>query len=104
MQVELNDKYYIWTVQSVPIEPSILNYQVTFTASPEYLEVPLSRLSAPGEPIFPLISADSVDQTNATFPSLPSWIEENTHVTLYQDGSLRGGTISSTDSGWIFQQ
>jgi hypothetical protein len=48
--------------------------------------------------------ADTDEQTNDTFPSLLSWIKENTHVTLYQDGSRRHGTISSTDSGWIFQQ
>jgi hypothetical protein len=104
VQVELNEEYYMGTVQSVPIEPSIPNYQVTFSDSPECLEVPLSRLSAPDEPTFPFVAADTNEQTNDNFPSLPSWIEENTHVTLYQDGSRRRGTIFSTDSSWIFQQ
>jgi hypothetical protein len=104
VQVELNKEYYMGKVQSVPIEPSIPNYQVTFTDSPECLEVPLSRLSAPDEPIFSLVAADTEEQINDAFPSLPSWIKENTHVTLYQDGSRRCGTISSTDSGWTFQQ
>jgi hypothetical protein len=93
VQVELNDKYFMGTVQSLPIEPSILNYQITFTDSPECVAVPFSRLSAPNKPILPLVPADSDKQTNGTFPSLPSWIEENTHVTLYQDGSRRRGTI-----------
>jgi hypothetical protein len=44
------------TVQSVPIKPSIPNYQVTFTDSLECLEVPLRWLSSPNKPIFPLVS------------------------------------------------
>jgi hypothetical protein len=81
-------------VQSIPIEPNIPNYQITFTDFPETLEAPLSQLTAPDEPVFPLVADDSAKNTNDTFPSLPKWIQNNTCVTLFQDGSRRCGTIS----------
>jgi hypothetical protein len=35
---------------------------------------------------------------------MPDWIQEDTHVTIRQDGSKRRGTLSSSDDGWLFQQ
>jgi hypothetical protein len=104
VQVEQDNEYYPGTIHSVPIEPNLPYYQVTFANSPDRVEIPLSRLSAPDEPVFPLIPEDSAENSHQDFPVLPTWIEDNTHVTLLQDGSRRRGTLSSTDAGWIFQQ
>jgi hypothetical protein len=98
VQVELDGDYYQGTVQSVP------NYQISFTDSPESLEVPISKLSALNEALYPLIEADTSETTNNTLPSLPDWIKDNTHVTLHQDGRRMRGILSSTYAGWVFLQ
>jgi hypothetical protein len=104
VQVEIEGDYYQGVVQSVPVEPTIVNYQITFSDSPESLEVPLTRMTALDEPVFPLVEADTHESSDETLPALPEWIKDDTHVTLLQDGHRRRGTITSTDRGWIFQQ
>jgi hypothetical protein len=101
--VEIEGDYYQGTVKSVPVEPTIPNYQISFPDSPESLEVPLNKLTAPDEPVFQLIEADQTI-TDEAFPSLPKWIRDGIKVTLFHDGGRRRGTISSTDQGWVFEQ
>jgi hypothetical protein len=104
VQVQLEEEYFAATVQSVPIEPDLPHYHVTFADSPDSVAVPIEQLFAMDEPISPLIADDSEDSPDDVFPTLPTWIAEDTHVTLFQDGHRQRGTISSTDSGWVFQQ
>jgi hypothetical protein len=104
VQVEIDGEYYHGIVQSVPVEPRIPNYQITFSDSPDTLEVPPTQLTAPDQPVFPLVAADSDSSTNDTVPSLPEWIQDDSKVTLLLDGSRRRGALVSTDSGWTFQQ
>jgi hypothetical protein len=99
LQVEIENEYYQGTIQSVPLKPNIPNYQVVFAGSPDSMEVPISQLFALNEPVSPLIPEDTADDSSDSFPSLPEWIQENTHITLFQDGSHRCGIISSTNSG-----
>jgi hypothetical protein len=104
VQVEIDGDYYQGIVHSVPVEPTIPNYQITFSDSPDTLEVSISQLSALDEPVFPLVAADSDSTTNDALPSLPDWIKDNSKVTLLLDGRRLRGALVSTDSGWTFQQ
>jgi hypothetical protein len=104
VQVEIKEEYYLGTVQSVPIEPNVANYQVTFADAPDSIEVPINRIFALDEPVFPLVADDLAESTNDTFPALPDWIADNTQVTLFQDGCCRRRTICSTNNGWVFEQ
>lgn len=104
MQVEVEGEYYQGRVKSVPVGSGLTNYQVTFQDSPECMEVPADKLTAPDEPVFPLVEADSAEEPHDAMPRMPEWIQENTHVTLKLDGSSRRGTLCSTNEGWIFQQ
>ncbi len=71
--MEIEGDYYQGTVKSIPVEPTIPNYQISFPDSPQSLEVPLNQLTAPNEPVFQLIEADQTIADEA-FPSLPKWI------------------------------
>jgi hypothetical protein len=98
VQVDIDGDYFEGIIKSVPLGTEIPHYQVSFPDTPDSLGVLLTQLSAPDEPVFPLIAADSTD-TEDTMPSMPDWIKENTHVTIRLDGRSLRGTLCSTDAG-----
>jgi hypothetical protein len=106
VQIDIDGDFILGNIAAVPIGPEMPHYQVTFPDSPDLLEVPPARISAPDEPVFtrsaPVEPEDAT--TNLILPTMPDWIKDDTHVTLLADGTRRRGTIQNSDSGWQFQQ
>jgi hypothetical protein len=99
VQIELEGEYYKGAVKSVPLGATIPNYQASISDSMESVEVPLTRITAPDKPVFPLVKADTDKTSNNSIPSIPSWLQEDTHLTMITDGSHRCGIPSSTNAG-----
>jgi hypothetical protein len=77
---------------------------VVFNDSGQPYNVPLDSITGEGEPTFHMISVDPDAPVNHQPPQVPSWIQNNTHVTMYLDGRRLRGFLSSTDKGWQFIQ
>jgi hypothetical protein len=82
VQVELEGDYYTDTVKSVPIGTTLPNYHILFPESPETIQVTQSQLSAPGEPVFPMVKADHDKTADDSMPMMPDWIKDNTHISI----------------------
>jgi hypothetical protein len=51
-----------------------------------------------------MISIDPEEEVTNDLPTLPEWIQDNTHVTIHHEGRERKGALMMTDHGWKFQQ
>jgi hypothetical protein len=83
--VKIDGDYYQGIVKSVPVSSKLPNYQITFQDSPKSMEVPMTKLTAPDKPMFPLVEANLDKTSKESIPKMPNWIKEN--------------TLSSTDLG-----
>jgi hypothetical protein len=90
-------------IELVPIA-SHEEYVVLFDDSPQLYSVPLTTIMGEGEPHFHMVSMDPGTPVTAGPPTVPEWIKDDSHVTIYHDGSTRRGTLQSTNQGWTFAQ
>jgi hypothetical protein len=104
VQVNFDDEHHQGNVSSVPVGTELPNYLVTFPDTFEPMEVPFAQLSALDEPVFHMILANSDEPIVDSIPDLPSWIKDSTQVNINHDGRHRRGALSTTDTGWTFQQ
>jgi hypothetical protein len=87
VQANIEGEFLQGIVASVPIEPNLPNYQVLLPDSPDYVEVPLNKISALDKPVFTLVDAGTAETTNDTLPSLPDWIKDGTQCSITHDGA-----------------
>jgi hypothetical protein len=80
------------TVTSVPISETD-KYCVVFEDSAQPYHVSIDKITGEGEPTFQMLSIDPDTPATAAPPRMPEWIQENTHVTITNDGQKRRGTL-----------
>jgi hypothetical protein len=104
VQVELDGEYFNGTVVSVPIDDTLSKYHISFPDSPEIVEVTPDQLAALDEPVYPMSSSMEDNEVEPLLPTLPEWMQDDTHVTLNVDGRRLRGVLTSGDLGWMFVQ
>ena len=97
----IDNDVYEGTVVSVPT-PSCGLYQFLPTGSPDPIPVSPCDLCSPDDPIFQM---DRNLDSSSELPTLPTWMQAGSHLTLESEGAQRKGYLGLSESGtWEFLQ
>ena len=96
----VDDDVYEGVVVSVPT-PNCDWYSIRPTGSDDNFKVPPCDLCSPDDPMIPL----DRNLSTSSLPTLPTWFQQGSHVTLETDGAFRPGYLGLTgDGSWEFFQ